>query len=285
MTTITDTTVRGYSARNIPVQGSSLQVLDWASTSDMSASILCVHGFCGAAHDFQICADSYTGRILALDLLGHGGSAPIPDAKALTLDQTVNQVVEATNALELEAPVLLGYSMGGRIALATVLAYPNRFSGLILVGATAGLQGEEQRRDRRQSDEELARRARRLGSADFSSYWATQDLIQTQQTIPEPYRTLMQAERRGLSMSTIVASLEGLGQGVCPDQWENLTTIKVPVVLITGESDTKYGRIAQKMATRLPVGQHIVLPDVGHAAHLECPQGFSRVLDSILNRV
>tara|TARA_B100000029_G_scaffold110145_2_gene101848 strand:- start:237 stop:1109 length:873 start_codon:yes stop_codon:yes gene_type:complete len=285
MTTTTDTIVRGYTIRNIPYQGTSLQVLDWGTAEKGRPSVFCIHGFCGSAHDFQICADSFSGHLLALNLFGHGGSAPPPNPQALILDETVEQVIEATQTVGLHAPVLLGYSMGARVALATVLAHPEQFSGLILIGATAGLQGEENRRSRCLSDTELADRAQRMGSVAFSSYWAKQPLIQTQEMIPEPYRRLMLAERQGLDVSTIGASLEGLGQGVCPDQWERLDTIALPTTLITGELDTKYGQIAEKMTGLLQDGKHIVLPHVGHAAHLECPLEFSGVLDSILDRV
>ena len=73
---------------------------------------------------------------LALDMPGFGGSA------ACEADQ-IEVVADCIRQLELDHPVLIGPSMGGRIALEFALDHPGILSGLILVGAVGVAENKD----------------------------------------------------------------------------------------------------------------------------------------------
>jgi 2-succinyl-6-hydroxy-2,4-cyclohexadiene-1-carboxylate synthase len=78
----------------------------------------------------------------------------------------------------------------------------------------------------------------------------------------------------------MTSQLRVLGQGVQPSNWERLGGLRMPVLLIVGERDTKYVEIAQRMADAIPRARVEVVPGAGHACHLEQPEMVAHVLSS-----
>src|SRR4051794_6896184 len=74
------------------------------------------------------------------------------DFETWTFEERIGELIAATRP----GGALVGYSMGGRLALHTVLHEPDRFAALVLVGVTAGIEDPHEREKRRQSDESLA---------------------------------------------------------------------------------------------------------------------------------
>ena len=114
-------------------------------------SILALHGFTGRGSDWDLLRAALPGRTWnAPDLPGHG---PAPELPA---DWPAHRraIEKACTALP-EKPVLTGYSMGGRLALRAALALPGKFSALVLIGASPGLETEAERAARRESDAAL----------------------------------------------------------------------------------------------------------------------------------
>src|SRR4051812_22640158 len=121
----------------------------------MDEQIVLLHGFSGTRRTWDgVISLLGRERYLALDLRGHGAAR---DRRPIGFAEVVADVLEATP----ERFALVGYSMGGRVALHVALAAPERISRLVLVGATAGIDDPGERAQRRARDEALAARVER----------------------------------------------------------------------------------------------------------------------------
>jgi 2-succinyl-6-hydroxy-2,4-cyclohexadiene-1-carboxylate synthase len=165
--------------------------------------------------------------------------------------------------------VLCGYSMGGRIALHVALAAPRRVARLVLIGATAGLEDDAERAARRARDEALAARIEQGTIEEFARTWRAQPLFADD---PAWVAELAQADYLRNEPAALAAVLRGLGTGVMTPAWDRLGELTMPVTLIVGERDAKYRDLAERMAAKLPGARVAVVPEAGHAVHLEAPE-------------
>jgi 2-succinyl-6-hydroxy-2,4-cyclohexadiene-1-carboxylate synthase len=65
-----------------------------------------------------------------------------------------------------------------------------------------------------------------------------------------------------------------MGQGAQPSYWDRLDELDVPVLLLAGALDRKFVGIAGQMGVRIAGAELSVIPDAGHAVHLERPREF-----------
>lgn len=225
------------------------------------------HGFGGSGLDFSevVLRSKYSWN--AVDLLGHG-SSPAPHDPALYSAQA--QVEHCVSVAK--GKVLLGYSMGGRLALQVLSKFPKLWSGAILVSTTAGLlEGREKRRtwDRAMADKILSE-----GLEHFWNHWSTLDIIRSQSTLPPPFKKQRRERRLALDPYALAASMIGFGAGTMPSIWMELSKIELPILLLTGTEDVKYREIATRLQASLPLCVHRSLDGCGHAPHLEAPDRF-----------
>lgn len=228
--------------------------------------VVLVHGFtqtarCWAPVDTDLAADH---EVLALDLPGHGDA---PDVRA-DLWGTAD-LVAATVRDAVEGPVtLLGYSLGGRVALHVALAHPEVIARLVLVGATPGLVDGDERAARRASDAALADRIEAIGVPAFLDEWLALPLFAGLSPA-----TAHRAEREANTASGLASSLRLTGTGTQDPLWDRLAEITVPTLLVTGGADARFTAIAERMVPRLGgPAHHVVVPGAGHTTHLEAPE-------------
>jgi 2-succinyl-6-hydroxy-2,4-cyclohexadiene-1-carboxylate synthase len=235
-------------------------------------TIVLLHGFTQTGRSWgpTIAALGERYRALAPDLRGHGSASEL---RPVSFDG----VREDLLALAPERFTLAGYSMGGRIALTVALAAPERVDRLILVGASPGLAGAEERRARRAADEALADRIEGEGIEAFAREWAALPLWADQ---PIAVAAAANAERLAQSPAGLAAALRGLGTGVMEPLWEHLPQLRIPVALVVGERDAKFRAIAGQMAELLPDATLHVVPDAGHAVQLEAPDAVAAIVSA-----
>ena len=249
--------------------------------------LLVLHGFTGSAASMAgvACALAADARVLRLELVGHGESdapaAPAPYAMAACAEQ----IVAAARVLAGARPHLLGYSMGGRAALAAALAAPDAFASLILVGATAGIADPAARAERIASDERLARSIEGHGLERFVDAWMAQPLFASQARLGPEALARARAERLAQRPHGLANSLRGMGAGAQPPLHDRLGELDLSVLLVVGEEDAKFRAIAAELARSIPRAQVAVVPGAGHAAHLEAPDRFAAIVRAFLAEV
>lgn len=176
--------------------------------------------------------------------------------------------------------VLVGYSMGGRLALHAALAEPRRFAAIVLVGVSAGIVDPREREERRRSDESLAEWMERRSIEEVVERWERQPVFATQ---PDALRAAQRAGRLSHDPKRLAALLRSAGQGALEPVWDRLAELSCPVLLTAGEHDRRYATAARRMAQRLPRARVRLIPDAGHAPQLEAPQEFVALIAEFLD--
>jgi 2-succinyl-6-hydroxy-2,4-cyclohexadiene-1-carboxylate synthase len=241
--------------------------------------LLMLHGFTGSANTWARLIPTLSRRFHTItpDLPGHGDTASPSEPERYSIDHTAADMIALLETLEVECVHLLGYSMGGRLALYIAARYPQRVTSLILESASPGLKVEQERAARRKSDQTLAARIEREGVESFVNYWESLPLWRTQQhTLTDEAKTALRAERLRHSAQGLANSLRGMGTGAQPSLWPELPALAMPVQLITGEWDSKFTAINREMAALLPRARFDVISRAGHAVHLENPPMFEQ---------
>lgn len=223
-------------------------------------SIVLLHGFTQTRQSWRrtIAAGRY--RAIAPDLPGHGQAA-----ERLASFAACSAYVRA---LAGGPCTLVGYSMGGRIALHTALTQPGLVERLVLIGASPGIADPAEREARRRADEELARRIEAIGVEAFAEEWGAQALFAGQEA---RVAAAAHADRLRNTAAGLAAALRGLGTGVMEPLWGRLGELTMPVTLVVGERDAKFRAIAEQMAAAIAGSRVELIAGAGHAVQLEQP--------------
>lgn len=238
--------------------------------------ILFLHGFMGQSADFRVVMEGMRDRhhCLAVDLPGHGQTEVLGPEAYYQMPQVAAGLVQLLDVLEIPTCGLLGYSMGGRLALYLALHAPQRFSWVVLESASPGLKTESERQTRRDRDAQLATELEScLESQDFEQFlkrWYRQPLFASLSQHPD-FATLLE-RRLHNDRKALARSLRQMGTGQQPSLWESLHTLPIPLLLLVGEWDAKFRAIATEMHRDCPKAQIAVVPACGHTIHLEQPQ-------------
>lgn len=248
--------------------------------------LVLLHGFTGSAANWRnhVSVFSRHFRTMAIDLLGHGASASPAEVERYSMAHCVEDVNGILTALQVEAAAVLGYSLGGRVALSFAVNHPHRVSHLLMVSGSPGLASTEERAARITSDEALAAQIERDGLEAFVNYWENIPLFASQKSLPAEVRAALRQQRLQNNALGLANSLRGLGTGAQPSLWERLREVTMPTLLLAGELDTKFVNIAQQMAARLPNAHLHIVPGAGHAVQLERPELFQAVVLNFLEK-
>ena len=250
------------------------------------APLLLLHGFTGDSSIWRDLAAKLPPdlRPIRLDILGHGNSDKPSDQASYRMPALAADILDLLNQLQLQQAHLLGYSMGGRLALYLALRHPDRFASLILESASPGLANAPERAERRRRDETLAELIEARGASWFADYWERLPLWDTQATLPAEHASAQRKHRKSNDPRGLANSLRGLGTGAQPSLWHNLPKLTIPTLLIAGELDAKFLNLNQAMAQQIPNASLVVIPSAGHNTHLEDPSAFAQAVRSFLVR-
>jgi len=258
----------------IPVDGVQFSVEQTGS----GPPLMLLHGFTGSCDTWSTFVSSL-GRhfqMIAVDLPGHGHSDTPADLQRFRMERAGRDLLALLDRLGMDRISLLGYSMGGRLALHVALAAPARIRALVLESATPGIPDSADRAARRKADEDLAMVLECEGLEPFVDRWERQSLFASQTRLPAAIRKQLRGQRLGNNPIGLAQSLRGAGAGVQEPLWEQLSAVYQPTLVITGADDAKYRQIGREMAEALPAASFVVIPNAGHAVHLEQPVAFER---------
>lgn len=250
----------------------------WVDGAGQAALFL--HGFTGCKENWIGLASKLVRwrRVMALDLPGHGMSSAPAEVDKYTMAQVGEHLVRMLDHLQIDRVDLVGYSMGGRLSLYFALCHPRRVRSLVLESASPGLLTEEERLLRRRSDDALADRIERDGIDAFVQEWERQPLFNSQRGLDEATQLALRTQRLNNKSQGLANSLRGMGSGVQPELWSRLGELSVPVMLVAGALDEKFVALNQRMAAMIPQARLKIVPEAGHAVHLESPGCFESLL-------
>ncbi|HKA02812.1 MAG TPA: alpha/beta fold hydrolase [Acidimicrobiales bacterium] len=229
--------------------------------------LVLIHGFTQTGRSWtRVAADlAADHEVVVTDAPGHGGSSnTIAD-----LWTGAHYMADAASG-----NVYIGYSMGARFALTTALTRPSAVDGLVLLGVNPGIEDAAERAARARADGELAATIERDGVDDFLDRWLAQPLFAS---LPRDAADVEDRHRN--TPAGLASSLRYAGTGRQEPVWDRVHNIRVPVLVLAGEHDTKFAAIGARLADAIgPNATFAVVPGAGHAAHLEQPDAFVAIV-------
>lgn len=243
------------------------------------APLLLLHGFLGSSEDWAPVIGQLHGRTrcITVDLPGHGDQRAVE----MDCDRFADALVEILDELSLPQAGVLGYSMGGRSALYAALKHPQRFSCLIMASASPGLENEAERPARRRWEQEWAEKLRTRPLIEVLWEWYDQPLFATlkaRSDFPQILQRRLQNDPQALAQALLA-----LGAGAQPSLWAEIATLPLRLYWAAGEKDEKYRRLTAKVQSMRADAVVTIVPECGHALHLENPHRLARFIENALD--
>lgn len=244
--------------------------------------LVLLHGFTGSPASWNFVRQSLPHEdVITPTALGHDGTSG-PESVENWAEEVDRLAAVIREELPPAKPHLVGYSMGGRLALGLLIRHPNLFASATLIGASPGLASNQEREQRIADDERWARLLETEGLDSFVAAWEALPLWASQEGIPDHEVERQRAIRRSHDPRGLARSLRVIGLGRMPDYRDGLAGVDLPVRLVAGEHDAKFRALAEEMAERLPRATLTVVPDAGHNVAIECPGHIAELLRAAL---
>lgn len=256
-----------------------------AVRSGQGDASLLLHGFTGSGEDMLDLAGRLPGSKILPDLPGHGKSAVAASTDAFEMAATLGSLVDVLDAESVGVVDVVGYSMGGRVALAMAAFHPERTRSVVAIGGRTGIADPDERATRLAADAALADDIERRGARWFAQTWLRQPLYDTQRRLGAGHMADLLDRRAAADPAGLAASLRHLGPAAQPIVDGGLASSGVPVLLLVGELDPKFQGLAAAIEADNPNAEIRVIPDAGHATHVEAPQATAAEIIGFWERV
>ena len=246
---------------------------------------LLLHGFTGSATSWGALIGALADgrrRVIAVDLLGHGGSdAPAAPARH-AVERQAADVAHLLDRLDAAPAAVVAYSFGARIGLRLALDHPAAVERLILESPSAGLADPDSRASRRAADERWATLLETDGLDAFADAWEAQPVFASRRRLPDDERRRLREALLANRAAALATSLRGAGQGAMEPLYDRLPEVRQPTLVLAGALDAVGRERAEAVATGIPGARFEIIADAGHAPHLEAPAAFRALVLAFL---
>lgn len=243
-----------------------------------TAPLVLIHGSGGAINWWDevipLLRDDH--RVIAIDLLGYGGSSK--PATGYSIESQAGLVAQVLSHLGVKNTVVVGHSLGGSVATSLVQNSSDLVSGVVLLDSSAdrsagGLSGTAK-----------AALAPMLGQAlwrispDFILKRALQQAFAPGDDVNEKYVQDLRNMTYTSYRESARAGEDFTDDGSLPDR---LASTSVPLLVIFGSEDQIYpARESLSAFADVPGVETKLLSEVGHSPQVEAPD---RTANEILN--
>lgn len=278
--------------------------------------VVLLHGFMQSSASWNDLACLLQERycIYALDFIGHGQSDASLNPErysyedmASSVDYFIRKVLHASQVH------LVGYSMGGRIALSLVASSRDVLASVVLESCNPGCANEEERTAAAKRNQSWVHRLRCDGMEAFVEYWEDLPLFKTQKELG--YHKVLHASRASNNPACMALCLEGAGKQAMPLSGNTLDVLRcvlqgdaenetsgrcgevgapegacsvlhkqsrLPLLYLYGSKDEKSKLVANQLSA---VGALVSSIDTGHNVHLEAPMLYFKEVQNFLGKV
>ncbi|PIS00404.1 MAG: hypothetical protein COT84_07635 [Chlamydiae bacterium CG10_big_fil_rev_8_21_14_0_10_35_9] len=227
-----------------------------------------LHGFLGNKDDFDDTIQYLLNDFfcISIDLPGHGFTpfTSAPDS----FDYICQQIQVFIQ--NLENPIFIGYSMGGRIAHVFQQATQQKYKAIVM-GSHFGLSCHEQIQERCTQEKNICRQLETLSFSDFINNWYKNPLFTPFRKHPKFTTTVQRRLHNNPDNMLLALKAFSLTKQPVYKPSSSLT-------IIAGEKDEKYCRYYESLNIKF-----IKIPDAGHAIHIEEPKHLAQTIKEVLH--
>lgn len=242
-------------------------------------TLVFLHGFMGGPADYAPMIERLGRRYrcIGVELAGHG-KTPLPDT-SISLRQLARPLREDVLA-PLGRPTLVGYSMGGRLALQCALDYPESVANLVLISTSPGIEDAAQRELRRAQDALRATRICQEFDAFLADWYRLPIFGGLRNT--SGFEAML-ARRKAQNPAAIARVITELSPGLQPSNWPRLDALRgdaPKTTWLVGADDPKYHQLGQKLAAldhQVRTAAH-----AAHALHIERPEWCAQQIEMLV---
>ena len=235
-----------------------------------------LHGIGGAARGWrnQIAAFSDRYRVIAWDMPGYGGSAPLAAVSIATLADALQEFLQQIGA---DRPILVGHSIGGMIVQQWLIKHP-RTAAAVVLAQTSPAFGKAEGDWQKQFIEA------RLGPLDRGETMKSLAPSLVKELVGNDPDAVGMEVARDCMASVPEASYRAMMLALLGfDQRKALGDIAVPTLVLSGSKDNNApAPMMAKMATYIPSVTYVEIEGAGHLLNLERPEAFNAALDQFL---
>ncbi|CAL5021226.1 unnamed protein product [Urochloa decumbens] len=304
--TYSEETLRSYSMQVDVDDCSCLVRLQEAGDHTNNKVVLLLHGFLGTSDDWvpMMKSLSPSARVIAVDLPGHGESQMLQhhvensEQFPVTVQSVADLLLKLIGQITDGEVVVVGYSMGARIALHMALNQVHQIRGAVIISGSPGLRDEESRRRRIVIDRSRAKFLMSCGLECFLEKWYSAKMWTSLREHPK-FSSLVKTRSKHKNIKALAKVLADLSVGRQKSLWEDLKHLKRPILIVAGEKDTKFKDISEKMCSEITQNGEcgsdgrdgnelcdmIIIPDSGHAVHVENPLPLVRAVRTFLQKL
>ncbi len=245
--------------------------------------ILLLHGFMGSSNDFDAVIAYLTDRFcfLTVDLPGHGNTQVFGSEEYYTMSKTALALIELLETNKIDRCFLLGYSMGGRLALYLTINFAGYFDKVVLESASPGLKNPKERQHRTEQDNRLAAELKINNLTLFLQKWYDNPLFDSFRKHPDFAKAI--ECRLNNNPLELAKSLRNMSTGMQPSLWHQLDRLQTPLLLLVGDLDKKFVFINSEINNLCPNSQLEIVEQMGHNIHLENPKEYARIIEIYFN--
>ncbi len=231
-----------------------------------------LHGFAGDSREWMEVGERFSRHPrLYIDLPGHGGSSAL---YARDLDEVCLQLRATLVSYNILKYWLVGYSLGGRIAMYSCCQNPVGLKGVVVEGGHPGLTAAAAREARWLSDARWAQRFRHEPLTDVFNHWYRQPVFAGLSAAQRRELVAIRCDNSGEALAAMLEATSLAGQ---PNLRPALRRCDIPFYYLCGEHDHKFRALGAELAAPC-----LLINDAGHNAHRENPNGTAACLAHIL---
>jgi 2-succinyl-6-hydroxy-2,4-cyclohexadiene-1-carboxylate synthase len=240
--------------------------------------LLALHGFTETDLVWQSLLSPHFSELTCPLLPGHGWKPCLPEASLSDVAADFLAKIPGTAPFD-----LLGYSMGGRVALRMALDHPERIRRLVLISSNPGIMDDSERAQRAERDELLAQILEEDGIGPFVAWWQANPTLAPFKPLPRSVAESLRCMRLNHEPEGLAAALRHLGSSdEANNLWPRLSELRMPVLLMAGSADARYRAIMTAMHQRIAGSRLEIVAEAGHAIHREQAEPMLAVIRAFL---
>ncbi|SDJ88706.1 2-succinyl-6-hydroxy-2,4-cyclohexadiene-1-carboxylate synthase [Ferrimonas sediminum] len=245
-------------------------------------ALVLLHGFLGSGEDWRPLVAGLADRYycITLDLPGHGHSRECALTTAPGFHLLCQAIEASLNRLGVNHYHLLGYSLGGRVALHLAQHCPQRLHSLLIESAHPGLEHAVERRQRLQDDARWHLSLTQAPIGDFLSRWYQQPVFAS---LSDTARAAMIQARIHNHGPNLGACYLSTSLGHQQDLRPLLASLSLPVHYLCGLQDAKFLALGQQLQQQGLITELHPMPG-GHNVHAANGDAFLDTINTILTR-